>query len=288
MRFFPFRLCIIQRKQGWLLVTKINHAIFVWKSIITTRTSERVSLIVLEFNSFTRKIWDPTTLEFWRSVSPTPIIWPFLRWRKISYSKGTATTFVRKRYILVYLVVVNKQCSSIDSRVRCFTFFSIYLKGIQPSGISIVVSQLHTHLAGRKIWTSHYRDGVELPEISRDDHYSTWFEELRQIYPPVKVFPVTYILCFVDSTYKLNLLFKQNLFLYFQGDSLTTTCSYDTFHRNNVTLGGDGILEEMCVNYLHYYPASRLEVCKSSVSLTSLMEYFLSENLWVRFQLSLY
>ena len=30
--------------------------------------------------------------------------------------------------------------------------------------------------------------------------------------------------------------------------------------------GGYGIEDEMCVNYIHYYPQSNLEVCKSTVS----------------------
>lgn len=62
--------------------------------------------------------------------------------------------------------------------------------------------------------------------------------------------------------------------LYFQGDALVTTCFYDTSKRQNITLGGFSITDEMCVNYVHYYPKSRLEVCKSTVSYESLWDYF--------------
>lgn len=38
--------------------------------------------------------------------------------------------------------------------------------------------------------------------------------------------------------------------------------------------GGFGILEEMCVNYLHYYPQTQLELCKSAVDPGFLQKYF--------------
>ena len=55
---------------------------------------------------------------------------------------------------------------------------------------------------------------------------------------------------------------------------LINTCVYNTETRANMTLGGYSIHEEMCVNYLHYYPAGELEVCKSSVSDSELSDYF--------------
>lgn len=61
---------------------------------------------------------------------------------------------------------------------------------------------------------------------------------------------------------------------YVQGDSLVTTCVYDTSARDKVTLGGLGITDEMCVNYIHYFPKTDLEVCKSSVDSASLSAYF--------------
>lgn len=38
--------------------------------------------------------------------------------------------------------------------------------------------------------------------------------------------------------------------------------------------GGFGITDEMCVNYIHYYPKSKLEVCKSAVDPSSLVSFF--------------
>ncbi|TKS84596.1 Dopamine beta-hydroxylase [Collichthys lucidus] len=38
--------------------------------------------------------------------------------------------------------------------------------------------------------------------------------------------------------------------------------------------GGFGIMEEMCVNYIHYYPRTRLELCKTHVDPEYLQKYF--------------
>ena len=110
--------------------------------------------------------------------------------------------------------------------------------GLPRDGIKVFASQLHTHLTGIRVVTRHVRNGIELPELNRDDHYSQEFQEIRLLHQPVTILP---------------------------GDSLITTCTYDTHARKNMTLGGFAISEEMCVNYIHYYPKINLEVCKSSI-----------------------
>ena len=39
-----------------------------------------------------------------------------------------------------------------------------------------------------------------------------------------------------------------------------------------------GFSEEMCVNYVHYYPRVELEVCKSDVDAKALDDYFRFAN----------
>ncbi|XP_014250928.1 dopamine beta-hydroxylase [Cimex lectularius] len=114
-------------------------------------------------------------------------------------------------------------------------------------GIMIFASQLHTHLTGVKVETSHIRNGVELPKINYDYHYSTHFQEIRLLKQQHHILP---------------------------GDALVTTCTYNTVDRSNITLGGFSITDEMCVNYIYYYPKINLEVCKSSISDFALKEYF--------------
>ncbi|XP_004530932.1 tyramine beta-hydroxylase [Ceratitis capitata] len=119
---------------------------------------------------------------------------------------------------------------------------------LPSSGIIIFGSQLHTHLRGVRILTRHFRDNEELREINRDDYYSHHFQEMRNLHYKPHVLP---------------------------GDALVTTCYYNTLGYENVTLGGFSISDEMCVNYIHYYPATQLEVCKSSVSEDTLENYFI-------------
>ncbi|XP_055615641.1 tyramine beta-hydroxylase [Toxorhynchites rutilus septentrionalis] len=118
---------------------------------------------------------------------------------------------------------------------------------LPAGGVTIFGSQLHTHLRGVRVFTRHFRNGVELREVNRDDFYSHHYQEIRQLRYRPKVLP---------------------------GDALMTTCYYDTRGYENATLGGFAISDEMCVNYIHYYPASDLELCKSAISEKSLYNYF--------------
>ncbi|XP_074032837.1 tyramine beta hydroxylase isoform X2 [Leptinotarsa decemlineata] len=125
---------------------------------------------------------------------------------------------------------------------------------LPPKGITIFGSQLHTHLTGIRVFTRHIDEyGRELPELNRDNHYSTHFQEIRRLKNPVKVLP---------------------------GHSLITQCDYSTKYLENVTFGGFSISDEMCVNYVHYFPHTDLEVCKSSISDQALKTYFRYMNEW--------
>lgn len=44
--------------------------------------------------------------------------------------------------------------------------------------------------------------------------------------------------------------------------------------RLPISQGGFAITEEMCVNYIHYYPLTQLELCKSTVDPGFLQKYF--------------
>ncbi|KAL4219402.1 hypothetical protein ACF0H5_021982 [Mactra antiquata] len=125
--------------------------------------------------------------------------------------------------------------------------------GLPYGGIYVYASQLHTHLTGRRVYTKHVRYGKELPELNRDNHYSPHFQEIRRLTRPVHVLP---------------------------GDALVTTCEDRTLEKANATIGGFAITDEMCVNYIHYYPLTNLEVCKSSVSTRALQKFFSFMNQW--------
>lgn len=52
-------------------------------------------------------------------------------------------------------------------------------------------SQLHTHLRGVRVLTRHFRDGIELQELNRDDYFSQHFQEIRYLRRKPKVLPVS-------------------------------------------------------------------------------------------------
>uniref|UniRef100_A0A0R3PY91 DOMON domain-containing protein n=1 Tax=Angiostrongylus costaricensis TaxID=334426 RepID=A0A0R3PY91_ANGCS len=118
---------------------------------------------------------------------------------------------------------------------------------LPEEGIYIFGSQLHAHKMGRKIVSNLYRNGVKIAEINRDNHFTHYWQHFVHLRPYVHVLP---------------------------GDVLSTTCVYETLSRGAVTLGGYSLEEEMCVNYIYYYPASSVEVCKSAVDNTTLHNYF--------------
>ncbi|XP_035995693.1 dopamine beta-hydroxylase [Fundulus heteroclitus] len=118
---------------------------------------------------------------------------------------------------------------------------------LPPGGIYVFASQLHTHLAGRGVKTVLVRGGKELEVVQEDQHFSTDYQTIRVLRKMINILP---------------------------GDVLITKCTYNTEDRSKPTVGGFGIMEEMCVNYIHYYPRTQLELCKSHVDPGYLQKYF--------------
>lgn len=59
-----------------------------------------------------------------------------------------------------------------------------------PGGITIFGAQLHTHQTGVRVVTRHFRNGVELGVVARDDYYVHDFQEIRNLGRPTLVLPV--------------------------------------------------------------------------------------------------
>lgn len=107
---------------------------------------------------------------------------------------------------------------------------------LPKGGINVFAALLHTHLAGRKTWISHVREGTELREIARDDHYDFNFQEYHSLKKEVHIAP---------------------------GDSLINVCIYNTEDRQTKTKGGLETIDEMCLSFLMYYPKVNLTKCTS-------------------------
>ncbi|KAL9987415.1 hypothetical protein ACROYT_G001716 [Oculina patagonica] len=105
-------------------------------------------------------------------------------------------------------------------------------------GIKVFAAFLHTHLQGSAIWTKHVRDGVELPEIARDDNYDFNFQDIQVLGKEVHVKP---------------------------GDDLINYCKYQTMDKNKIVVGGLATSQEMCLDMLFYYPKMPKEVSCNSI-----------------------
>ncbi|CAH8631929.1 unnamed protein product [Dicrocoelium dendriticum] len=110
---------------------------------------------------------------------------------------------------------------------------------LPSSGIYVFASQLHTHSRGRAVVTYHLRGIERLRDLNKEDNYSAHYQPIRQLRTLVHVK---------------------------QGDTLITKCTYSTINVTHVVFGGIGQYDEMCVNYIFYYPWSKLELCKSEVA----------------------
>ena len=122
---------------------------------------------------------------------------------------------------------------------------------LPSGGITVFASQLHTHLTGVQVFTRIVRKDGRIETLNADRHYSPHFQEIRLLPEPIRIEP---------------------------GDAILHTCIYNTESRTNMTFGGYGIRDEMCVNYMHYYPRSGLELCKTSVRDDQLDEFFRTMN----------
>lgn len=85
----------------------------------------------------------------------------------------------------------------------------------------------HMHLYGTKLVTEHYRCGQKIGEIGRIEQFEFDNQQSYMLNPPVKVLP---------------------------GDALVTSCTYDSSDVQVDIEGGEETTQEMCDNYLTYYP----------------------------------
>ncbi|XP_066265138.1 DBH-like monooxygenase protein 1 [Branchiostoma lanceolatum] len=129
---------------------------------------------------------------------------------------------------------------------------SFCLKEALPEdGVTVFASFLHTHLAGRSIRDRHFRNGKELEPISSNDDYDFNYQQTTYLKPYVKLLP---------------------------DDTLMLECGYETKNRHNMTYGGLGTWDEMCMDFLLYYPKIDLNDCGSKAYDYDLASFFGVQN----------
>ncbi|XP_019633120.1 PREDICTED: DBH-like monooxygenase protein 1 homolog [Branchiostoma belcheri] len=109
-----------------------------------------------------------------------------------------------------------------------------------------ILATFPIHL-GRSIRDRHYRNGKELKPINGNDAYDFNYQQTTYLKPYVKLLP---------------------------GDALVLECGYETKGRHNMTYGGRGTWEEMCMDFLLYYPKIDLDGCGSEPNAQDLAAFF--------------
>ncbi|OXA49743.1 DBH-like monooxygenase protein 1 [Folsomia candida] len=106
-------------------------------------------------------------------------------------------------------------------------------EALEPEGITVFASMLHSHKSGRKMRTRHFRGNFELPWIDFDNHYDFDFQQNKVLLDTRQILP---------------------------GDQMSVECTYSSIWRKGKpVIGGRSTYEEMCQSVLWYYPRTRLE-----------------------------
>jgi hypothetical protein len=100
--------------------------------------------------------------------------------------------------------------------------------------IHVFASFLHAHEIGKQLWTDVYRGGRKVGTIANDDPFD--FNDQKFVAADFDVEP---------------------------GDTFETHCVYDSSGRTGVTPGGVASDEEMCIDFMMYYPKVGGEKCGS-------------------------
>ncbi|ODM89886.1 hypothetical protein Ocin01_16794 [Orchesella cincta] len=109
-------------------------------------------------------------------------------------------------------------------------------KMIPPSGIKVVNTLLHMHLAGKRIRLRHFRNGVELPVIAEDNYYDFNYQQSRTLKNELVILP---------------------------SDEMVVECDYHTTNVDKYIIGGLATHQEMCQVFVFYYPRVPLAQCTS-------------------------
>jgi hypothetical protein len=103
---------------------------------------------------------------------------------------------------------------------------------LMPQPIHVFSSFLHAHVMGIRLWTDVERNGMPMGEIARDDPFTFNTQQ------------------FQPADFDIQ-----------PGDVLRTHCVYDSSMRDTPTQGGEESDEEMCLNFMMYYPWIPAESC---------------------------
>lgn len=137
---------------------------------------------------------------------------------------------------------------SIDNICRK-KFMNEFMQGNQ---INIFAQLPHTHLAGVEFYSKILRNNTEVELISNNPYYDSNFQYVN---------------------------FMKDQVVLKQDDEIITTCKYNTQDRSKYTLGGLGTYDEMCLNFIWYYPRNeKLATCYQEVDFNEWLKFFSKLN----------
>lgn len=126
-------------------------------------------------------------------------------------------------------------------------------KALATEGINVFGVNMQTHSLGRKIKLGIVRNGAEIEPIAQESNLNSAYVENRVFSKVRKILP---------------------------GDHITVECTYNTFKREQFTLGGESADEEICAATLMYYPKQeQLVSCFSQSNIETLLKALGIENL---------
>jgi len=96
------------------------------------------------------------------------------------------------------------------------------------SGVNVYSTMVHAHQRGRRLWTVLMRNGTFVTTIGNNQAYDFNLQKTVSLTPHVKVYP---------------------------GDQLFTYCVWDTSKDTQNVTYGEKTENEMCINFLAFYPA---------------------------------
>jgi hypothetical protein len=151
------------------------------------------------------------------------------------FDAGTLTVGIEPSFL--HLIPPNqKRVVSLGHCTSDCTRKSLAINGINIFGVSMA-----THSLGRNIKIGVVRDGEELSPIAQDLNVNSEYLENRILSKTTKLYP---------------------------GDHITVECTYNTYERKSLTLGGESIDEEICMATLMYYPRQdQLVSCTSQAKI---------------------
>lgn len=109
-----------------------------------------------------------------------------------------------------------------------------------PAGVTlnVLAYQTHAHLLGNRIWSDKVQVvnnvRTKVGELGRDDNWR---------------FDDQYVASFPSPKALQN------------GDMVYTTCVYNSTGRAFITTGGPQTNNEMCINFLYFFPSTGAEIC---------------------------